>query len=495
MAEIHTDFVFALVGEELGFVGCAAVILAFMAIAWYGSRLAWFARVVGPFAYYLAAGAVFIIVFQAVINLAVVTEHGADEGHSAPLRQQGRQQPPRLEHRRRVPPRRGAADARGRPGGAVGRLSAAGGVLFVGGGTVGHLAPAFALADALRRRGIAVVIATPGESGEAAWFPPSEPPPLRSTASRLPRRAIEIPLFPPRLALHVARAWRLLGRLRPGVVVGLGGWPCVPAALAARLRRIPLVLIASDAHPGAAVRRLAGLATRVYVAQEAAAQGLPAGTDVLVTGPIVRDDIARARAAPEAFGLQAGRLTLFVTGGSLGARALNERLAAGLEEAVRRDPGLARRIQVLHSVGRSEAGVRATYERLGLCHHVTPFIRDMGAAYATADLVVCRAGAQTCHELRAAARPALLVPYPHHADRQQYENARLLVECGGAVLVEEADLDADGVRRHVLALLEDRDARRRMAEAMRGAGGAASPSIVDDLVRFLGRGTEVSEAS
>lgn len=350
---------------------------------------------------------------------------------------------------------------------------------------MGHLAPAFALAGLLRERGIPAHIATPGEAHEEAWFPVGEPPPLRSTATRLPRGALQALGFPPRLAIHVARAWRLLGRVRPGVVVGLGGWPCVPAALAARLRGIPLVLIASDAMPGAAVRRLAAIATRVYVAQAQAARGLRAGTDVLVTGPIVRAEIGRATPTPAAFGLRADRLTLFVTGGSLGAKALNERIARGLEAAVRADPELTGRLQVLHSVGRSEAGVGAAYERAGLTHHVTSFIQDMGTAYATADLVLCRAGAQTCHELEAAGRPAVLVPYPHHADRQQFENAGPLVARGGAALVEEHELDEHGVRTRVVDLLLDTAHCRTMAEAMRGAGAPASASIVEDLVRFL----------
>jgi len=365
-------------------------------------------------------------------------------------------------------------------------------VLVVGGGTVGHLGPGFAVARALRARGVSVAFATPGESHERAWFPASEPPPLTAPALRLPSRASgpsALLLFPPRLADAVGRSLRLLGRVRPGVVVGLGGWPCVPVVLAARLRRTPVAFVASDALPGVAVKRLARLAARIYVAQESAARALGDGARVLVTGPALRPEVLEGRADPAAFGLLPGRLTLLVTGGSLGARALNEALPRALAAAVRRDPGLAGRIQVLHQVGGSGEGVAAVYADAGIEARVVPFVRAMGDAYRTADLVVSRAGALTCAELAAVGAPAVLVPYPHHADRQQYANARALEASGGARVVEEADLTEEGVRRHVVDLLEDDETRAAMAKALRAQGADGASQIAADLVRLLHRGT------
>ncbi len=359
------------------------------------------------------------------------------------------------------------------------------GVLIVGGGTVGHLAPGFAVGEVLAGEGVVVHFATPGEARERAWFPADGPAPHTATASRFPRRPWAWPVFGARLLGHVRRARRLLAELEPGVVLALGGWPCVPAALAARSKKIPLCLLASDASPGLAVRKLAPLAARIYVAWDSAGAALGAGDRVRVTGPALRRQIVDAQADPAFFGLAPDRLTLFVTGGSLGAQALNERMAEGIRRAVEAEPALAGRIQVLHSVGHSGEGVAEAYEACGIRHHVTPFVAEMGVAYRSADLVVSRAGALTCAELGAAGTPAVLVPYPHHADRQQYRNAEALTSRGAAVLAEEQDLDPEGVRRLVLDLLLDADRRARMGEAMREGFPDGAHQIAVDLVRLL----------
>lgn len=358
-------------------------------------------------------------------------------------------------------------------------------VLIVGGGTVGHLGPGFAVADALRARGAEVRFATPGEEKERAWFPASEPSPLVAPALRRPRGALGAPAFGFRLLRAVLRTRRLLARERPDVVVALGGWPCVPAVLAARTKKLPVAFIASDARPGVAVRRLAGYAARIYVAEESAAKELAGHDAVVVTGPAIRPAVLQAEADPAAFGLEPGRSTLFVTGGSLGARALNEALPRGLAAAVQADPTRVDRIQVLHQVGQSGEGVEAVYAEAGIRHRVVPFVEDVGCAYRTADLVVARGGALTCAELAATRTPAILVPYPHHADRQQFENACAVEAAGGARVVEEHDLDEDGVRRHVVALLEDPDALERMASALPGADRDGAGQIAVDLIRLV----------
>jgi UDP-N-acetylglucosamine--N-acetylmuramyl-(pentapeptide) pyrophosphoryl-undecaprenol N-acetylglucosamine transferase len=278
-------------------------------------------------------------------------------------------------------------------------------------------------------------------------------------------------------------------------VLALGGWPCVPAALAARSKKIPLCLLASDARPGLAVRKLAPLAARVYVARDSAAASLGGGTRVCLTGPALRRQVVDAEADPARFGLADGVPTLFVTGGSLGAKALNERMAAGIRRAVEADPSLASRLQVLHSVGHSGAGVEEAYRAAGVRHRVLPFVREMGIAYRTADLVVARAGALTCAELQAAGTPAVLVPYPHHADRQQYVNAEALARTGAAHVIEEEALDPPRVRRDVLELLADPERRRAMADAMRAGFSDGARQIAVDLVRLLKGTAGVSPAS
>ncbi len=357
-------------------------------------------------------------------------------------------------------------------------------ILFAGGGTVGHLAPGFALAEALQARGQFVCFATPGEAHERAWFAPREAP-LTIPAARLPSGVRSGLGFGPKLLQGVSAALTHLRRERIRGVVALGGWPCVPAALAAAIAKRPLAFISVDAVPGLVVQRLAGLAGRIYVTDERAGAALGQHPGVVHTGPLLRAGLRGGEADPAHFGLRRDRRTLLITGGSLGARALGERFLAGLEAACVADASLAARIQILHAVGRQGAGVAARYEALGIVHHVTPFVQDMGRAYAVADLLLGRAGANTCLELRHVGMPAVLVPYPHHADRQQFRNAEPLVAGGGAHLIEEAALDSDTVRTAVLDLLQDLPALADMRAVLAPDSPDSVGQTAADLIRFM----------
>ncbi len=353
-------------------------------------------------------------------------------------------------------------------------------VWLAGGGSVGHLAPGFAVARSLAALGGRAVFLTPGEPQERDWFPPDSPPVTTLAAPRRPQNLSQALAFLPRLLASVGRGVRRLHAERPRAVLALGGWPCVPAALAALVSGVPLMLLASDATPGIVVRVLAPLARRCYLAQAGAARGLKRAR-VLVTGPVVRAEVAQARRDPVRLGLREDRLTLFAVGGSLGARGLNVALSDGLAQCVTAEPALRERIQVLHCVGQGGAGVEATYARVGLAARVLPFLSDMGTAYRTADLVVSRAGALTCAELEATGAPAVLVPYPHHADRQQFKNAEPLVARGAALLVEEATLTPEVVRATLVGLLLDAPRRATMATAMARGWSDAAGIIARDL--------------
>ncbi len=352
---------------------------------------------------------------------------------------------------------------------------------LAGGGTVGHLAPGFAIASALEARGQGAVFVTPGEAREAAWFPPGSPPVAHLPAPRRPRTLGEALRFVPRMARAVGEGVRRLHRERPPAVLALGGWPCVPAALAALARGTPLALLASDLVPGVVVRALAPLARRSYVAHPEAARRLPAGR-VRVTGPVVRPALRAAVRDPARLGLEEGRLTLLVVGGSLGARALNEAMVRGVAGAVEADPALAARLQVLHSVGGAGEGIEEGWRAAGVRAQVVPFVHDMGTAYRTADLLVSRAGALTCAEIEALGVPSVLVPYPHHVDRQQHLNAGRLAARGGALVLEEASLTPQAVREQVLGLLLDAPRRAAMGRAVQQVQADAAGTIADDLL-------------
>lgn len=377
---------------------------------------------------------------------------------------------------------------------AVTRRASVGGpsgpVFLAGGGTVGHLAPAFAVRDALRDLGRDGLFVTPGEPREAAWFPPGDPEPLHVPAPRFPRTPWQVLAFPFRMTRAVRAAGRLIRAQRPSAVLALGGWPCAPTAIAARLAGVPLALLSTDAVPGSVIRRFHRRALRTYLSREEALAGLPEGGRVMVVGPLVRREVLRARRDPEALGLDPRKSTLFVVGGSLGARGLNEAVRLGVAAAVGRDAGLAGRLQILHAAGTEEEAARCleAYRRAGVACVVRPFVREVGTALLCADLVLCRGGASTLAEVDALGRPAVVVPYPHHEDRQQWRNAAPLVAQGRAVVVEEGALTPEAFGREVLGRLFDGAQLARMAAARAPGTGSsgirdAAATIAADLVR------------
>jgi UDP-N-acetylglucosamine--N-acetylmuramyl-(pentapeptide) pyrophosphoryl-undecaprenol N-acetylglucosamine transferase len=291
------------------------------------------------------------------------------------------------------------------------------------------------------------------------------------------------------MAWGVAAGRRLLRRLDPVAVLALGGWPCAPTAIAALTRGIPLHLIAVDAVPGVVVRKLQRRAAWTWLAFEEARKALPAPDRATVVGPIVRRAVAGGHRDPARFGFDPGRRTLLVLGGSLGARGLNERVREGLAAALRGDPSLAGRLQVLHSTGTEEDAARCAeaYRALGLLHDVRPFVPEVGDAMRTADLVVSRGGASTLAELRALGRPVVVVPYPHHEDRQQWRNAAPLVERGQAEVVEEGSLDPARFREAVVGRLLDADRLRAMERPPAAPEGVTDPAttIALALVRSI----------
>jgi UDP-N-acetylglucosamine--N-acetylmuramyl-(pentapeptide) pyrophosphoryl-undecaprenol N-acetylglucosamine transferase len=367
-------------------------------------------------------------------------------------------------------------------------------VLLAGGGTAGHLAPGFALRSALAAHGVRCAFVTPGEEKERAWFPEGEAEPLHVAAPRLPRSAVPAAAFPLRMGASVAWALAVLRRERPGAVVALGGWPCAPVALAALLARVPLHLVAVDAVPGVVVRSLSRFAARTYLASGEARGALPRPDRAVVVGPFLRPDLAAARRDPARFGLAPGVPTLLVVGGSLGASALNGAVLAGLTVAAAADPSLASRVQVIHSTGpEGEATAKTAYDRLGVRAFVAPFVAAMPDALATADLVLCRGGASTLAEVRALARPAVVVPYPHHVDRQQERNAEPLVRAGLATVVDQAELTPAAFGTVVLArLLDPRRGPGASAASSGAAGGGGAAAAAADLVRSLGGGNRGS---
>jgi UDP-N-acetylglucosamine--N-acetylmuramyl-(pentapeptide) pyrophosphoryl-undecaprenol N-acetylglucosamine transferase len=335
-------------------------------------------------------------------------------------------------------------------------------VLIAGGGTGGHVFPALALGSALAERHCAIAFAGSPGGLEARLVPAAG-----RTLHLLPGRQVRgggvrgALLGAAALAGGFGSALRLLGRLRPRLVVGVGGYASVASVLAARSRRLPVVLLEQNAIPGAANRHLGRLAARVCVGFAEAAAFFPAGR-AIHTGNPVRPEVL---AAPPAG--RRDRLGLLVFGGSQGAHHLNEAGVAALETL----GAAARSLRVRHQTGTTDQPrVTDAYRRLGLDARVDAFVDDMGTAYREADLVVSRAGAMSCAEITAMGVASILVPYPYAADDHQRRNAEILASAGAARTILDRELDGRRLADALAPLLADSDARAEMAACARALG-------------------------
>lgn len=353
-----------------------------------------------------------------------------------------------------------------------------GSVLLAGGGTAGHVSPLLALADCLRRRepDVRIVALGTAEGLEARLVPargydlavvPKVPMPRRPSGALL--------RLPGALRRAVAAADDAIASVDARVVVGFGGYVSTPAYLAARRRGIPVVIHEQNARPGLANRLGARFATHVAVTFPGTP--LPGAT---VTGMPLRREIAqldrkaRRGEALAAFGLDPQWPTVLVTGGSLGAQRINDAFRGAM--ASLRSAG----VQVLHVTG---AGKEFAVDPMGAGapYVVVPYADRMELAYAAADIVVARSGANTVCELTAVGLPAAYVPLPI-GNGEQRLNAQSVVEAGGGLIVEDADLTSTWVESTLVPLLRDAPRLGEMAVAAASVGERDGDELLADLV-------------
>jgi UDP-N-acetylglucosamine--N-acetylmuramyl-(pentapeptide) pyrophosphoryl-undecaprenol N-acetylglucosamine transferase len=369
-------------------------------------------------------------------------------------------------------------------------------VVIAGGGTAGHIEPALAFADAVRRlRPDATVTALGTERGLDTRLIPARGYPLELIPPvPLPRRLSgDLLRLPARVWSAVSAARDVLRRVDADVVVGFGGYVALPAYLAAR-GRTPIVVHEANARSGLANK--VGARFAALVAAAVPGSGLP-GAHVLGI-PLRRsvtslDRGALRAAARERYGLPAQGPALLVFGGSQGARTLNSAVAAAL-------PGLVEAgVAVLHAHGRTltpGGGQTGTAAEPAPGYVPLPYIEDMHLAYAAADAVLCRAGAMTVAEVSAVGLPAVYVPLPH-GNGEQALNAEPVVAAGGGVLVADAELTGERVLAELLPLLADPARLEAAGKAARASGHADADErlarLVLDLVGVpIGSGTEGS---
>lgn len=334
-------------------------------------------------------------------------------------------------------------------------------VVIMAGGTGGHVYPALAVAERLRDQGMDVSWLGTRKGLEARLVPARglEIDWIRAEGLRRSgwRRLLRAPLV---LTGALWEAGRVLRRRRPCVVLGMGGFASGPGGVMARVLGIPLVVHEQNSVPGLTNRWLARIANRVL---EAFPGSFGAERRALACGNPVRAEISDLPAPAARFAQRAGPLRLLVLGGSLGAQALNTEVPAALARL-----RLELLPQVRHQAGQGkQEATEAAYREAGVAAEVQPFLEDMAAAYAWADLVICRAGALTVSELAAAGLGALLVPYPHAVDDHQTRNGALLADAGAARLLPQSECKAERLAGELSSLLADRPRLLEMAEAAR----------------------------
>ena len=305
-------------------------------------------------------------------------------------------------------------------------------ILIMAGGTGGHIFPGLAVAEQMRAAGWDVVWMgarggmeerlVPRHGHRTAW--------IRAKAAR-GKGVLQKLLLPANLLYSFWESARTIRRLKPDVVLGLGGYVAFPGGMMASLLNRPLALHEQNAIAGLANRVLAQVSDKVMVAFPEALKGAE------WTGNPIRSEIA-AIARPEVrFQGRAGPLRILIVGGSLGAQALNEALPRALSL-------LQERPRVVHQAGEKHVEtLKKNYAGARVEGELVAFIDDMARRYAEADLVICRAGAVTIAELSAGGMASILVPFPHAVDDHQTANARFLSERGAAVLIQQRDLSPE----------------------------------------------------
>ena len=359
-------------------------------------------------------------------------------------------------------------------------------VLLAGGGSAGHVSPLLALADCLRRRDADVRITALGTSqGLEKRLVPARGYDLRTIPKvAFPRRPSGALLrLPGALKAAVEAAGAAMDQTSPDVVVGFGGYVSTPAYLAARKRKIPIVVHEQNARPGLANRL--GARMTPYVATTFASTPLRHAT--VIGMPLRREIALLDRAANRAaglahFGLEDHHPTLLITGGSLGAQRLNAAFASRVGEL------RASGIQVLHISGLGKEFVPGSTGSTrsvsaGPPYIVAAYVDRMDLAYAAADLVIARAGANTVCELTAVGLPAVYVPLPIGNGEQRF-NATGVVRAGGGVLLDDSHLTPEWIVDVLLPLVTDEPRIAEMAAAAASVGERAADERLADLVAF-----------
>jgi UDP-N-acetylglucosamine--N-acetylmuramyl-(pentapeptide) pyrophosphoryl-undecaprenol N-acetylglucosamine transferase len=369
-------------------------------------------------------------------------------------------------------------------------------IVIAGGGTGGHLFPGLALADALRPHQIDITFVGTARGLEAKAVPAAgyrleliDVAGLKGKGVAATARSLL------RLPLSLVQSLRLLHRLHPQAVVGVGGYASGPLVLLAALLGIPTLVLEQNSVPGLTNKILGRLVRQVIIAFPDAARFFPAAK-VLPLGNPIRATVLTPAPTPAttATTTEPVPIRVLVLGGSQGAQAVNQLVSAAVAHWLKGSDGraqLTRQLRLRHQTGPSDyQAILDRYRSLGLgpeLVQVEAFITDIGRAYADCDLMVGRAGATTLAELTAIGRPALLIPFPQAADDHQTGNARWLVAAGAAELLPQATTSAAALAERIQALTADPQRLATMAAASRRLGRPdAAQTIANQVLLTAG---------
>ena len=345
-------------------------------------------------------------------------------------------------------------------------------ILITAGGTGGHVYPGLAVARALESQGIPVIWMGTKKGLEARVIPEAGIEMVYLSVSGLRGKGIKSLLAAPfQLVKALFQSFKIMRKVKPSAVLGMGGFVAGPGGLVASWMGIPVIIHEQNAIPGLTNKLLSKVSNKVLEGFPGTFKGL---SNTVGIGNPVRLDIASIEIPEKRLADRIGRINILIFGGSLGAQALNEVVPMALGELA-----LDKRPIVRHQAGKNkDESTARIYEQMGVVAEVTPFIEDMAEAYEWADLVICRSGALTVAELAAAGMASIMVPYPYAVDDHQTANAQYLSQSGAAILVSQDDL----AKELLSDLLEDLCANReKLIEMSSKAKALAKPQATNKV--------------
>ncbi len=357
-------------------------------------------------------------------------------------------------------------------------------VLLAAGGTGGHLFVAEALAVVLQKKGVAVELATDRRTAHFKF--PARNIHLIPSATLRGRNPIAAARAVALLALGTLKSYSLIGRIKPKLVVGFGGYPTVPPVLAAAWRGVPTLLHEQNGVMGRANRLLAPRVACIATGFRGLKNLTPSlQAKTVFTGNPIRPQVIAASSMPYAAPKPEGRFHLLVFGGSQGAQIMAQIVPAAVE---RLDAALRARLYIVQQARAEDVEtVSAIYARAGVAAECAAFFADLPQRMAEAHLVISRSGASTVAELAAIGRPAILVPLPHALDQDQFANAGVLEAAGGATVLRQSDFTPEHLAVRLAELAQAPERLARMAVQAKSAAVLNAAEQLAELVVRLGR--------